>query len=237
MNYKILAIIPARGGSKGIHKKNIKILKNHPLIAYSINVCKNAHSISRFIVSTDDMEIADIAKHYGAEVPFMRPSEFALDDTPDKPVFVHTLDWLKEKEGYLPDFVLHIRPTAPFRTEKDIESVINIWKEAQCDSVRSVSLIDATSHPYWAYVDKNNWGYSYINDPKIKQFHRRQLLPPLYKANGLVDGYTPHSIYNSEDMLGKKMKLHIIPDKVDIDTIEDFEYAEFLLERKKVKGI
>lgn len=237
---KVLSLIPARGGSKGIPKKNIRVLGGKPLIHYSIQVSLSSPLIERTLVSTEDREIADIARKCGAEVPFLRPVEFALDTTPDRPVFLHALDWLKEQENYIPDFILHLRPTCPFRTANDIENVLNIWSETGCDSIRSVSLVDAISHPYWAYIEEDGYGKKFINDPEIRKKYQgkgRQALPPVYRAHGLVDGYAPYSIYNSANMLGDKMILYKVPDAVDIDSEEDFEYAEFLLDRNKVKGV
>ena len=113
---EVLALIPARGGSKGIPRKNIKDLGDHPLIAYSIAAALGSKLVTRTIVTTDDEEIARKAKEYGAEVPFLRPEEFARDDTRDLPVFQHVLSWLKEHEDYQPEVVVQLRPTSPFRS-------------------------------------------------------------------------------------------------------------------------
>src|SRR5919201_6543515 len=110
---KILALIPARGGSKGIPRKNILNFAGYPLIAWSIAAAKQASCITRVIVSTDDEEIASVARKYGAETPFLRPSEFAQDNTTDLPVFQHALQWLDEHEGYQPEIVIQLRPTSP----------------------------------------------------------------------------------------------------------------------------
>ena len=112
---EILALIPARGGSKSIPRKNIRPLAGHPLIAYSIAAGRQSNLVTRTIVSTDDEEIARIARQYGAETPFLRPAEFAQDNTTDFPVFTHALSWLKEHEGYQPEIVVQLRPTSPIR--------------------------------------------------------------------------------------------------------------------------
>jgi len=237
MAEKILALIPARGGSKGVPGKNIRPLNGHPLIAYSIKACLDSGIVDRCMVSTDSREIAEIAEQYGAEIPFLRPAELAQDASPDQPVFVHALDWLQKHEGYQPDFVLHLRPTCPFRTPEDSRNVVKLWKDSGCDAVRSVSLVDAISHPYWAFVENaEGLGEYFTNDPEIQEKYgsSRQLLPPVYKAHGRIDAYTPESIFSSDDMLGEKLKLYIVSDTVDIDTVDDFEYAEFLLARKKI---
>ena len=123
-NKKILAIIAARGGSKGIPKKNIIDLGGHPLIAYSIAVAKLSKLIERIIVSTDSEEIAEISKKYGAEVPFIRPEEYARDNSPDKEFVQHAINWFKEKENYAPEYMVHIRPTTPLRKPEIIDEAI-----------------------------------------------------------------------------------------------------------------
>jgi len=112
---KVLALVPARGGSKGIPRKNIRDFAGHPLIAYSIAAGLHAALVNRVIVSTDDEEIAEVARQYGAEAPFLRPAEFAQDQSLDLPVFQHALEWLAEKENYHPDVVVQLRPTSPVR--------------------------------------------------------------------------------------------------------------------------
>ena len=116
-----VAIIPARGGSKGLPRKNILPLAGKPLIAYSIEYSLNCSQIQRTLVSTDDPEIAEVARRYGAEVPFMRPTELAQDDTMDFPVFLNALEWLRAEEGSLPDLIVHLRPTTPLRPQGLIE--------------------------------------------------------------------------------------------------------------------
>src|SRR5215207_6350228 len=121
--FRSLAIIPARGGSKGVPRKNLRLLGGRPLIQWSILAAQSARTLDRFIVSTDDPEIADAARSLGAEVPFLRPAEFAQDDTPDLPVFRHALEWFAENEGYEPDAVVHLRPTLSFRPADLIDAV------------------------------------------------------------------------------------------------------------------
>ena len=205
---------------------------SHPLIAWSIKVALDSDKVDRCIVSTDDREIAAVAKKYGAEVPFLRPSQYAQDETPDRPVFLHALDWLLEKERYEPDFVLHLRPTSPFRSKSNISDILNIWAESNCDAVRSVSEIDAISHPYWAYAERKGYGNTFLDDAElVKKYPVRQTLPPAYKAHGLIDGYSTKAIRTSEDMLGENFKLYITNAALDIDHISDLEYAEYLFEK------
>jgi len=134
----IYAIIPARGGSKGIPKKNIYNLGGYPLIAYSIAAAKMARKIDRIIVTTDSEEIADIAKKFGAEVPFLRPAEISGDTATDREFVIHTLDWLKKNEGEIPDYLIHLRPITPLRNPKKIDDAIEtIMKRPKATSLRS----------------------------------------------------------------------------------------------------
>ncbi len=234
----VMALIPARGGSKSVPKKNIRLLGGHPLIAYTIDVCRRSPLIGRVIVSTDDEEIAEVARRCGAETPFLRPAALAQDDSPDRPVFLHALNWLAENQGYAPRWVFHLRPTSPFRTVEDIAAVYDLFKKTACDAVRSVSPVSGISHPYWAYVEKDGYGRHFIDDPEIQaRYTNRQSLPPAYKAHGLVDGYTPQSIRKSQDMLGERLILYKVPWALDIDSEVDFDYAEYLLVRGRVRGL
>tara|TARA_A100001015_G_scaffold198810_1_gene221867 strand:+ start:862 stop:1374 length:513 start_codon:yes stop_codon:yes gene_type:complete len=137
---KILAVIPARAGSKGITKKNIVNLQNVPLIAYSIEAAKRSNLVTRIICSTDSQEIANIAVKYGAEVPFLRPKEISKDNSTDLDAFKHVINWLHENESYNPDLILQLRPTSPLRTVQMIDDSISIMiKERSYDSLRSIS--------------------------------------------------------------------------------------------------
>src|SRR5512147_978759 len=126
---EILALIPARGGSRGIPRKNIRNFAGYPLIAWSIAAAKKAACVTRVIVSTDDPEIAAVAREYGAETPFLRPAEFAQDNTTDLPVFEHALTWLEENEGYRPEVVVQLRPTSPIRPTDCVDKAVKILQE------------------------------------------------------------------------------------------------------------
>ena len=138
---EVLALIPARGGSKSIPRKNILPFAGHPLLAYSIAAGLAAETINRVIVSTDDEEIASIAKRYGAEAPFLRPAEYSQDHTPDLPVFRHALEWLSKHEDYHPEIVVQLRPTSPFRRVMHIDQAIyRLLERPDADSVRTVCV-------------------------------------------------------------------------------------------------
>ena len=123
---EVLAVIPARGGSKGIPRKNIKLFAGYPLLAYSVAAGLQSELCTRVIVSTDDEEIAAVAREWGAETPFLRPAEFAADNSLDLPVFRHALTWLKENEGYVPDIVLQLRPTSPARPRTLVDDAVRL---------------------------------------------------------------------------------------------------------------
>ena len=146
---EILAIIPARGGSKGLSRKNVRLLAGKPLLAYAVDVGLNSPSIDRLVVSTEDEEIADMARGLGAEVPFLRPRRLAEDDVPDQFVFRHVLERLQREENYSADFILNLRPTTPLKTVSDVENVVHKWRETGCDCVRTVTNTEGKYHPYW----------------------------------------------------------------------------------------
>ncbi|MFC1729981.1 cytidylyltransferase domain-containing protein [candidate division KSB1 bacterium] len=230
----VIAVIPARGGSKGIPKKNIVPVAGKPLIAYTIETAKKSKLIQRIIVSTDSKEIADIAKKYGAEVPFMRPKEFAKDDTPDLPVFRHSIGWL-EKNGEKPDIIVNLRPTTPLRTSEDIDNAVEIVIKEDCDSVRS--FFKADRHPYWMYKieGEKNGGKAkpFTGKDPIKHYPRRQLLPPLYNLNACVDVMTAKNIKKGS-LYGKDMRAYIMPAErsLDIDDKKDLKMFEMMLRLK-----
>src|SRR5688572_22172629 len=134
---EVLALIPARGGSKGIPRKNIRLFAGYPLIAWSIAAAKRSELVTRVIVSTDDEEIAAVAREYGAETPFLRPAEFAQDNSTDLPVFEHALQWLEANENYRPEILIQLRPTSPVRPKDCVDSAVNILLEhTDADCVR-----------------------------------------------------------------------------------------------------
>ena len=183
----VVAIIPARGGSKGIKRKNLVPIAGKPLVAHSIRHALDATLIDRVIVSTEDSEIAEASRAAGAEVPFMRPDDLAGDQVLDLPVFEHALRWLEE-HGDVPEIIVHLRPTAPYRKQGWIDEAIALLREhPTADSVRSVSRVD--QHP-WRVFEIAEDGFL---DPLMKAKHpqpyllRRQDLPPLYYYNCVID--------------------------------------------------
>jgi N-acylneuraminate cytidylyltransferase len=227
----VLAIIPARGGSKGIPRKNLVQFRGEPLIVHSIRHALAARSVTRTIVSTDDLEIAEVARRAGAEVPFLRPSALAEDHVLDLPVFAHMLDELKAREGYEPELVVHLRPTTPHRLSHWIDDAIAaLSAEPRADSLRSVSLVE--QHPYRMFTR----GEDGILAPIMAHEHatpyllRRQELPPIYYYNCVLDVTRPRTIREQSSMTGQQMLSFVLPaeEVIDIDRPIDLRVAEFL---------
>lgn len=234
---EVLAIIPARGGSKSIPRKNIRPLAGHPLIAYSIAAGLAAKSITNLIVSTDDLEIAEIARFYGAETPFMRPAEFAEDMTPDLPVFLHTLRWLEEHQGERPDIIVHIRPTVPLRPASLIdEAVALLQRTPDADSVRGVSIAHHTPYKMWRTRD-DGLLTPLLTDTSGEPYNMpRQALPKVYQHTGHIDVIRYETLMQQQSMSGERILPIMIDSRycVDIDTEEDWTYAEWLVTTGRV---
>lgn len=236
-NKSILAIIPARGGSKGVPRKNIKDLNGKPLIAYTIEEALKCKYIDKVIVSTEDEEIAEISEKFGAEVPFLRPKELSKDDTPTIDTIIHCINWLRKNIKYIPDYVCLLQCTSPLRKEEDIQGAIKKMVEKKADSV--ISLCESEQTPYWMKV---------IVDGKLKYFldegrkyERRQDVLKTYITNGAI------YIIKTQILLEKRTwyteyTVPYIMDRIssiDIDTLDDFELAEFYIKKydKTIKGV
>jgi CMP-N-acetylneuraminic acid synthetase len=230
----IIAIIPARGGSKGIPKKNIVDFGGYPLIAYSIIAAKLSKRIDRVIVSTDSEEIASIAKKYGAEVPFLRPKEFATDKSPDIDFVKHALNWLDENENVSPELIIHLSPTVPLRNPEIIDLAIQeMVEDGKATSLRSAYLSEQTGYKlakikkeYWEFFGGEDFekGEEYYNLP-------RQELPPTYDLTCYVDILLPKTIKETGTLHGDKIKPFIISPTPDIDGLSDLEEAKKILEK------
>lgn len=229
---EVLGLIPARGGSKSIPRKNILPLGGHPLIAYSIAASLAAEVITRTIVSTDDEEIARVARACGAEVPFLRPPRFAQDDTPDFPVFRHALRWLRDEEGYQPQIVVQLRPTSPFRKVSQIQQAVRkLQDHPQADSVRTVCKPFQDPYKMWRIAADG-----YLEPLLQGEFEEpynmpRQALPEVYWQTGYVDAAWSRTILDQGSMTGENiLPLVIDPgDFVDIDSRADWKRAEQML--------
>ena len=234
---EILAIIPARGGSKSIPRKNIRSFAGHPLIAYSIAAGLASDTVSRVLVSTDDEEIAGISRQYGAEAPFIRPAELAQDDTPDLPVFQHALNWLVENEGYQPDIVVQLRPTSPFRRVWHIDqAVLRLIERPEADAIRSVCVPFQNPYKMWQ-IEPDGFMAPLINSGFKEPFNLpRQVLPEVYWQTGYVDAARVETILVKKSMTGDRILPLVIgaEEWVDIDSPDDWRRAERLLESGEV---
>jgi len=229
----ILAIIPARSGSKGIPNKNILPLNGHPLIAYSIKAGLESKLINRVIVSTDSKLISQISKEYGAEIPFVRPSQYAQDNSPDLEVFEHALNWLKINEEYKPDIIVQIRPTSPVRNTEIIDNCIEKCIKSDCDSLRVVTESPLTPYKMWRIDEEKTYmeQFSYLKGVSEPYNQPRQKLPKIYWQIGFLDVIKVDTILNQKSMTGSRILPYVV-DKVfaiDIDDMDDFERASEVL--------
>lgn len=228
MSADVLALIPARGGSKSIPRKNIIEIAGKPLIAWSIQHALDSARITRVVVSTEDPEIADVARQFGAEVPFVRPAEYAEDLSLDIEVFRHALGFLAETEGYKPEIVAHLRPTGPVRRVADIDTAIDLLAaRPDADALRSVSMVHQTPFKMWQVGDDG------IMEPLLRlhgvpdpQSAPRQTLPPVYWQNGYVDLLRPRALEKGS-MWGERVLPFIVETNLfDLDYPEDIAPME-----------
>lgn len=234
---RILGVITARGGSKSIPRKNIKGLCGKPLIAYTIAAAKESGVFDRIILSTDDREIADVAKCYGCEVPFMRAAELAQDTTPHLPVMQHAVQWLREHEGYEPDYVAILQPTAPLRQAFHLREAVELLKKTGADSVVSMVEIPGHHNPHWAVtVDEHGLGRLLVSGEPIRtRIPRRQNLPKAYAHSGAIYLFRTGFLFDpvEPNFYGDKVAAYIMADRynVNIDGPEDWELAEAAIEK------
>jgi len=233
---KILGVITARGGSKGIAGKNIKLLGGKPLVAYTIAVAKKSNLITRLIVSTDDEQIAAVARQYGADVPFMRPKELAQDSTPHLPVMQHAIEFMEKKLGIQFDYAVIFQPTSPFRTVDDINGTLQKLIDTGADSAVSVYEIEPSAHPMKVKKLEGDRVLPYcLEEPEGA---RRQDLPIAYKRSGAVYAMRRDLIMKENRLYGDYIVGHIVPRErsIDIDTPLDWLKAEYMLADLNRKG-
>lgn len=226
MRGKFLFIIPARGGSKGVLRKNIRDLAGKPLIAWTIEEAKKSKFADRIILSSDDEEIIQVAKHYGCEVPFIRPKELAQDDTPGIDPVLHAID---KCPGY--DYVVLLQPTSPLRTAEDIDGCIQFFLDNHADTCVTVKEVDES--PYWMYTKNDEGQLTNL----IKQdflITRRQELPKVYKLNGAVYVAKTERLKQTKSFLSEETVAFVMPKNrsVDIDIEDDFPMCEWIIKRE-----
>ena len=230
MKKKVLCVIPARKGSKGLRKKNIKKLNKIPLIAWSILTAKKCKLIDEIIVSTDCPKISKIAMKYGANVPFIRPKKFATNKASSFSVLKHAIDFLKKKKNYF-DYIIMLEPTSPLRNSKDVDFCINKIKKDNIESLVSVSRV-VDQHPYFLYsINKRNILRPYLKKQK-KLYIRRQDVSPLYYLEGSIYISKITTLLNEKTWYHKKTQAFEVEKwkSLEIDDIDDFKLAQFYLQ-------
>jgi CMP-N-acetylneuraminic acid synthetase len=224
-----VAIIFARGGSKGLPGKNIRLLRGKPLIAWSIEQAFAIKRIHRVIVSTDSEEIAEVARQYGAEVPFIRPSKFAKDDSPEWMAWRHALNYLIEETGRLPEVMVSLPPTAPLRLEIDVENCLDEYEKGNAEII--ITVTDAHRNPYFNMVKTNIDGTVGIVNSIGPTISRRQDAPKVYDMATVCYVVKPEFVIDKNAIFeGKVRAIHVPPERaIDIDTLLDFQITESLL--------
>ena len=221
---KVPALIPARGGSKGVPRKNVKLIGGHPLIAYSIAACKMSNKISDVYVSTDDREIASIAIRYGAKVPFLRPLYYATDTSGDWEVIKHFFDNIDA------EYVAYMRPTTPLRDPKNIDKYVDFFKENKENMTGMRSMHELAEPPYKMLKIENGYCTGFFEDFNGNKNYTnlpRQVFPKAYHPNGYIDIAKKNYVMNSKDAFGTKIMPVVTPHTNEIDTQSDIKAIQF----------
>ena len=230
---KVLATICARGGSKGIPGKNIRLLGGKPMIVYTIEVARRCKAIERVIVSTDDTEIARIARASGAEIPFMRPKELAEDNTPTLPVVRHAVEFLEREQNYTADIVVVLQPTAPLRKTYHIDEALNLLiNNPGADSIVSVMEVPHQYNPYFVMKIEDDL-LKFYNEDAIK-YTRRQSLPKAYSRNGAIYAFRLETLNKKNSLYGDTCLPYVMSfeESANIDTMYDLMMAEIFLRNR-----
>jgi N-acylneuraminate cytidylyltransferase len=230
---RVVAVIPARGGSKGLPRKNLRPLGGHPLLAWSIAAGRASAAVDAVIVSTDDEEIAATARACGAEVPFLRPHELARDDTPDLPVFEHALGWLAAEHGRAPEILVQLRPTSPLRPSGLVDEALALLRShPEADSLRAVTSPSQTPYKMWRL--RGSFLAPLLGSMDEELFNSpRQRLPALYWQTGHLDLVRASTILELRSMTGRNVLAFPVDPRyaLDIDSLDQLELAEWLLAR------
>lgn len=231
---KVLGIVPARGNSKGIPRKNLRLLLGRPLISYTLDAALESDALKRLIVSTDDPEIAAVAEDHGVEVPFKRPSELARDETPQIEVVLHALEVLEGSERSRYDVVVLLQPTAPLRSAEDIRSSVRMLLETGGDSVVSFCRVEQ-GHPFYMYTLDGNKPRPLLDVPP--QITRRQQFPEIYLRNGAIYATRRDVLVEQRSFYGRDTRAYVMPSErsINIDRETDLIFAEALLQARRAK--
>jgi CMP-N,N'-diacetyllegionaminic acid synthase len=228
---RILAIIPARGGSKGVRGKNIKLLNGKPLLAYTSEIALHSKFLTEVIVSTEDTQIKEVAKGLGLQVPFTRPVALAQDTTPTIDVIIHAVQWY-EKQAIFFDAVCLLQVTSPFRTAEFLDKAILKFIQSNCDSLVSVQKVPHEYNPHWVF-EVNPEGNLKIATGEAEIISQRQKLPMAYHRDGSIYITKTEVLLNQQSLYGKNSTYIESPSEfyVNIDTPEDWEKAELLAKK------
>lgn len=233
---EILGLVPARGGSKGIPGKNLRVVCGRSLVARAVESGLESRLVSRVLLSTDSEAIAGEGRKAGAEVPFMRPEELAKDDTPSLAVVTHALEWLERSEGRLPDILVLLQPTAPLRRGGHVDEALELLISSGARSVVSVARVPGHHHPAWQFSIRDGALYPFLEGTKVAP--RRQDLPPTYTRNGAVYAAYVKTWLEGGFVYGPGCVPYVMEpeDSVNVDGPEDLALAEFFLARQGRKG-
>jgi CMP-N-acetylneuraminic acid synthetase len=232
---RVLAVIPARGGSKGVPRKNIRDVDGKPLIAYTIETALQArHLFHRIIVSTDDIEIAETARRFGADVPFMRPQELATDTARTIPVVQHAVRFVEEQDGVEMDWICLLQPTEPFRTVADLEVGLQLAARGGCDSVISVVQVFAVHPILMKRIDNDTLLPYCIEEPEGTR--RQDYSPPAYMRNGAIYLTRRDVLLNQGSIWGGVIRPYVMPPErsVSVDSELDLKLVELLMEQRRL---
>jgi len=235
MSKKILGIVPARYGSKGLPRKNIREVAGKTLLQYALEAAKGSRLLSRVVVSTESDEVARNALDWGCEV-IERPQELAQDDTPMVPVIQHALHLLADSEGYCPDITVILQPTAPLRTARHIDESLQLLMSSGAHSVVSVAPVPGHYNPHWQFLIDKDGHLSRYASPSIEQLQtQRQTLPDTYTRNGAVYAFNTELILERNSLYGDRCMAYVMPpqESVNIDSQQDLWLAERYLMRRQ----
>ena len=235
---KIVCLIPARGGSKGLKDKNIVELGGHPLIAYAIAAAKLSKYIDDVVVTTDSEKIASIAKVYGALVPFLRPAEISQDHSLDIEFFEHYLDFLQSQSMEIPDLIVHLRPCVPLREIKIINEAVEYMIDNKTASALR-SMYETTLTPYKIFKVVEGYAKPFMSYDGVEEFYNlpRQMFDDAYIPNGYVDIVRPSVLRETGLLHGKKMKIWQTDETADIDVLSDLDFAHQILHEDRFKDV
>lgn len=235
----ILGIIPARGGSKGIPNKNTRQLNGRPLVEYTFRAAKDSKRLTRTIITTDSLAIAQLAYSHQIEVPFIRPSELSKDETVILSVIHHAIDWLAKNENYIPTIIVLLQPTSPLRTSSHIDEAIDLLTSSNSDSVVSVTEVPGYFNPYWQFIINEGLLSTFTGENFSDLITQRQKLPLTYTRNGAIYAFWSKNLEKKGSIYGKVCKPYIMPsaESINIDSMDDWIIAEHRLKSRLIREI